>query len=106
MSLTTTRFAATASASFMLRGGFCSSHPSTAFDCLAGFRVARTAVVRFELEPIESRRIVARRDHHPADGPLVLGRVGNRRRGRRLSRQHDLKAVAREDFRRTVTEAI
>ena len=68
------------------------------FDGLAGFRIAGAAVERFEFEAVENRRIVAGGNHHAADGVLGLDGKGNRRRRRRLRREHDLKTVAGQNF--------
>ena len=54
--------------------------------------------MRLQLEAIERGWIVAGGDHHPAGRPPGLDRVGNRRGGRRLVRQHDLIPVCREDL--------
>ena len=42
------------------------------FNRLARFRIARTAVIRLELEAVENGRVVAGGNHHAADGAQVF----------------------------------
>jgi hypothetical protein len=72
----------------------------------AGRGIARTSVVRLELEPVERGRIVAGRDHHAADGLPPFHRERNRRRRRRLGREDDLEIVSGEHFGRRLREAV
>ena len=63
-------------------------------DGLAFVGTAGAAVIRFEFEAVENRRIVAGGNHHAADRAQVFDGKGNRRRGRRLRCEDDLKTVA------------
>ena len=69
-----------------------------AFNRLARFRIARTAVIRLEFETVENRRIVAGGNHHAADGAQIFDGERNRRRRRRFGREHDLKMISGQDF--------
>ena len=85
---------------FSQRRGFDRIAVEKTFDGPARFGIAGAAIVRFELEPIEDWRVMTGGNHHPADGMQIFNGERNRRRWRRLRRENDLKAVARENFRR------
>ena len=68
------------------------------FNGLTGGRVAGAAVERFELEPVENRRVMAGGDHHAAHGALRLDGEGNRGRRRRLRCEHNLKTISGKNF--------
>ncbi len=67
-------------------------------DGLAFVGAAGAAVIRFEFEAVENRRIMAGGNHHAAGRAQMFDRKGNRRRGRRLRREDDLETVAGQDF--------
>ena len=76
------------------------------FNGLARFRIARTAVIRLELEAVENRRIVAGGNHHAADGAQIFDGERNRRRRRRFGRKDDLKMISGENFGRELCKSV
>ena len=76
------------------------------FDGLAHRRFRRSAKVGLEFEAIKRGWIVARRDHHPANGPFGLYSKGNCGCGRRLIGEENLEAVAEESLRDALAKLI
>src|SRR5437016_13433309 len=76
------------------------------FNSLASRWLGRAAVIRFELEAVEARRIVTGGNHYAADRSLLLDRQRDRRGRSRLRGQHDAKAVARKHVRSALAECV
>ncbi len=76
------------------------------FDGLAFVGTAGAAVMRFEFEAVENRRIVTGGNHHAANRAQLFDREGNRRRGCRFRRENNLKTVASQDLGGSLGETV